>query len=103
LGFPPFSHLVRMEYRHVQANKAESEAQELAAKLARWIESEGRRETTIIGPAPCFFSRLNGLYRWQVILRGPEPASLLRGKNFEGFTPVALKGWRVEVDPLSLL
>ncbi|HEX7541726.1 MAG TPA: primosomal protein N' [Anaerolineales bacterium] len=103
LGYPPFSRLLRMEYRHVQATKAESETQGLAAKLAKWIESEDRRETTLIGPAPCFFSRLNGLYRWQIILRGPNPASLLRGKNFEGAALSARKGWRVEVDPVSLL
>jgi len=95
LGYPPFNRLMRMEYRHVQATKAESEARKLAVKLAQWIESEDRRETTIIGPAPCFFSRLNGLYRWQIILRGPNPASLLRDKN--------LGDWRLEVDPLSLL
>jgi len=103
LGYPPFNRLVRMEYRHVQAIKAESEAQGLAAELARWIESEDRRETTLIGPAPCFFSRVNGLYRWQIILRGPNPASLLREKNFEGAALGASKGWRVEVDPVTLL
>jgi primosomal protein N' (replication factor Y) len=111
LGYPPFNRLVRMEYRHVQAGQAASEAQGMAAKLAKWIESEDRRETTLIGPAPCFFSRLNGLYRWQLILRGPNPASLLQGKAFEGtalstasgMSRTASKGWRVEVDPLSLL
>ena len=95
LGYPPFNRLVRMEYRHVQEGKAESEAQALAEKLVQWIEGEDRRETSLIGPTPCFFSRLNGLHRWQIILRGPEPASMLRGKNFGD--------WRVEVDPLSLL
>jgi primosomal protein N' (replication factor Y) len=95
LGYPPFSRLVRLEYRHLQANKAESEAQALAGKLVQWIRDEDRRETSIIGPSPCFFSRLNGFYRWQMILRGPEPASLLRGKN--------LGDWRVEVDPHSIL
>jgi primosomal protein N' (replication factor Y) len=95
LGYPPFNRLVRMEFRHVQAATAESQAQVMAAKLSGWIEKEDRRETTIIGPVPCFFSRLNGLYRWQIILRGPDPASLLRGKN--------LGNWRVEVDPSSLL
>ena len=95
LGYPPFSRLVRLEYRHGQMGKAEAEAHVLAEKIADWIESEDRRETTIIGPAPCFFSRLNGLYRWQIILRGPDPASLLAGRN--------LGDWRVEVDPISLL
>jgi primosomal protein N' (replication factor Y) len=95
LGYPPFNRLLRMEFRHAQATNAESEAHALAVKLAKWIESEDRRETTLIGPAPCFYSRLNGLYRWQIILRGPNPASLLRGKN--------VGGWRVEVDPASVL
>jgi primosomal protein N' (replication factor Y) len=84
-----------MEFRHVRADAAESQALAMASKLAGWIESGDRRETTIIGPVPCFFSRLNGLYRWQIVLRGPNPVSLLRGKN--------LGGWRVEVDPSSLL
>jgi len=95
LGYPPFNRLVRMECRHVQEAMAESLARVMAAKLAGWIESEDRRETNIIGPVPCFFSRLNGQYRWQIVLRGPNPASLLRGKN--------LGDWRVEVDPSSLL
>jgi primosomal protein N' (replication factor Y) len=107
LGYPPFNRLVRMEYRHVQAMKAESEARGLAAILAKYIESEDRRETTLIGPAPCFFSRVNGLYRWQIILRGPNPASLLRESTGLGsilsLTRDASKGWRVEVDPASLL
>ncbi|MGZ6345944.1 MAG: replication restart helicase PriA [Anaerolineales bacterium] len=95
LGYPPFSRLVRLECQHVRSTAAESQARTMAARLAGWIDSEDRRETAIIGPVPCFFSRLNGLYRWQIILRGPNPASLLRGKN--------LGDWRVEVDPPSLL
>ncbi len=95
LGYPPFNRLVRMEYRHVQATKAEAEAHSMAQKITQWLAADDRRQTTLIGPAPCFFARLAGLYRWQIILRGPEPVSLLRGKN--------LGNWRVEVDPLSLL
>jgi primosomal protein N' (replication factor Y) (superfamily II helicase) len=95
LGYPPFSRLVRMEFQHTDASKAEAEVRAMAAKLAGWIDAGDRRETTLIGPAPCFFARLNGLSRWQIILRGPDPASLLRGKTF--------KDWRVEVDPSSLL
>ncbi len=95
LGYPPFNRLVRLEYRHAQAAKAEAEATAMAQKITHWLEADDRRETALIGPAPCFFSRLAGLYRWQIILRGPNPASLLQGKN--------LGGWRVEVDPVTLL
>jgi primosomal protein N' (replication factor Y) len=95
LGYPPFTQLVRLEYRHTREDLAESAAQQLAGQLQFWLESEDRRATQLIGPAPCFFARLGGLYRWQIILRGPDPASLIRGR--------ALGEWRVEVNPPSLL
>jgi primosomal protein N' (replication factor Y) len=95
LGYPPFGRMVRLEYRHSRAEEAESAAQKMAAQLRSWIEAGQRRATEIIGPVPCFFSRLGGLYRWQIILRGPAPASLLRDRP--------LSGWRVEVEPVSLL
>ncbi|MBA4379535.1 MAG: primosomal protein N', partial [Anaerolinea sp.] len=95
LGNPPFSRLVRLEYRHYDAAKAEAEARAMAAKIHHWLEAEQRTQTTVIGPVPCFFAKLGGLYRWQLVLRGPEPESLLRGK--------ALGEWRVEVNPISLL
>lgn len=111
MDYPPFSRLVRLEYRHVQAGKVETEARQLAERLTAYIKKLDRCETTLIGPVPCFYSRFNSQYRWQVILRGPNPSSLLPGKDVEGARagsdrhPLggALKGWRVEVDPISLL
>jgi primosomal protein N' (replication factor Y) len=95
LHYPPFNRLVRLEYRHSRPEETEAAAQAMADQLRLWIRLEGRRATELIGPAPCFFSRLAGLYRWQIVLRGPDPASLLRARN--------LGDWRVEVDPPSLL
>ncbi|MBN2388741.1 MAG: primosomal protein N' [Anaerolineales bacterium] len=95
LGYPPFCRLVRLEYRTLDPAKAEAEARQMAGRLGSWLAADDRRQTTLIGPVPCFFSRIDRWYRWQVVLRGPDPASLLRGRR--------LDGWRVEVDPLSLL
>jgi primosomal protein N' (replication factor Y) len=67
----------------------------MAQKITRLLTADDRRQTTLIGPAPCFFARVGGLYRWQVILRGPEPESLIR--------ELKLDGWRAEVEPVSLL
>lgn len=96
LRYPPFSRLLRLEYRHRDPVKAEDEARALAQRLKALIETEKRTQTDLIGPAPCFFARVNDIFRWQVILRGPEPVSLL--PNLAG-----LNGWRVEVEPHSLL
>jgi primosomal protein N' (replication factor Y) len=95
LGYPPFARLVRLEYRHLNAEKAEQQAHKLASQVRDWIREEQRSATEVIGPVPCFFSRVSGLYRWQIVIRGPDPASLLRGR--------ALGDWRLEVNPPSLL
>ncbi len=95
LGYPPFSRLVRLEFQHKNLEKAEKSARDMASMLVSRIEKEKRTETDLIGPVPCFFAKQAGQYRWQVVLRGPDPASLLHGRLPEG--------WRIEVDPASLL
>jgi primosomal protein N' (replication factor Y) len=95
LGYPPFGRLVRLEFRHVNPQDAENAAHSMAEVLRTRVNKEGRVETDVIGPVPCFFAKFKDLYRWQVILRGPEPASLL---------PIRIPvGWRVEIDPPGLL
>jgi primosomal protein N' (replication factor Y) len=99
LGYPPFSRLVRLEYRHRDATTARAEAQKLATKLGALLVSGAWQGTTLIGPVPSFFARIGGFYRWQMILRGPDPIPLLR----EDSILRALVDWRVEADPISLL
>ena len=95
LGYPPFARLVRLEYRHTDPQRVERLARELATQLQRWVSEENRSLTRLIGPAPCFFARIGGLYRWQIVLAGPDPASLLVGRP--------LGEWKIEVNPPSLL
>jgi primosomal protein N' (replication factor Y) len=95
LGYPPFGKLARLEYRHRDPNQAEAEARKTASRLRSRLEAEGRLQTTLVGPVPCFFPKLRDEYRWQIILRGPNPVEVLQGQK--------LDGWRVEVDPTSLL
>jgi primosomal protein N' (replication factor Y) len=95
LGYPPFSRLIALRYSHRDGARCRTEAE----RLGRWLAAEIRRLNLVadtIGPVPCFFSRLLGRYRWQIIVRAADPARLLHD--------VALpRGWRVDVDPVSLL
>lgn len=93
--YPPFGRVVRLEYRHTDPARAEAGARTLGERVQRWLEEEDRRETELIGPVPCFFSKIGGMYRWQIVLRGPDPASLLVGRK--------LSDWKVETAPESLL
>lgn len=95
LGYPPFVNLVRLEMRHRNGGQAQALAESLARQLEARIQAESRLQTTLIGPAPCYFQKINDFYRWQVVLRGPDPVSLLPG--------LRLDGWRIEVNPASLL
>jgi primosomal protein N' (replication factor Y) (superfamily II helicase) len=95
LGYPPFARLVKLEYRHYDLVKAETEARKLAGKLDEWLKADDKRQTTLVGPVPCFHAKVNGQYRWQIVLRGPDLISVLRGRD--------LSGWRVETEPVSLL
>jgi primosomal protein N' len=70
-----------------------------AERLAHWLAAEIRRQglrIELIGPAPCFFGRVHGRCRWQIVARGIDPVLLLRD--------VALPwGWQADVDPVTLL
>jgi primosomal protein N' (replication factor Y) len=95
LGYPPFTRLVRLEFRGRDEPRVEQAAQNLADQIQGWIAQSGQRTSEIIGPVPCFFTRVGGDYRWQIVLRGPDPVTVLRSQN--------LGEARVEVDPPSLL
>ena len=98
LGYPPFAKLVKLEYRHRDPITAEEEAQKLADEIKNLLIIEKRKQTSVIGPVPSFFAKVDGVYRWQIILRSSEPVSLLSGLSLS-----LSKGWRVEVEPVSLL
>ena len=95
LRYPPFAHIVRLLYTHEDPRKCEEDAKSMAARIQALIKQQKRNSTEIIGPAPAFYTRLNRQYRWQIILRGPNPVSLLRD--------IKLIGWQAEVNPTSLL
>jgi len=91
LGYPPFTRLLRLEYRDQDQVAAEKEAQRVGEKLL----AVSGQQLAVIGPVSCFFAKVNNEYRWQIILRGMNPQEYLQG--------VKLDGWRIEVDPISLL
>jgi primosomal protein N' (replication factor Y) len=66
--------------------------------LTERIAQKGLPAIDLIGPAPAFFHRVRGEYRFQILVRGDaeRPHALLEN--------IALPlGWRVDVDPVSLL
>jgi len=95
-AYPPVARLVKLSVAHPRAAEAERAARALAGQLRRRRRQLGLGDVDVLGPAPAFFARLRGRYRWHLFLRGAGARELLR------HTPVPL-GWDVDVDPLDVL
>jgi primosomal protein N' (replication factor Y) len=93
---PPFVRLARLIHAHVNPEAAEQNAERFARRLAREIDAMGMTDVEVIGPAPAFFSKVAGRFRWQIMLRGPKLADLLAEVNLP-------QGWVVDIDPASVL
>ena len=96
LGYPPFRRFVRILFRFPNETQAQHEAERAAAILSKRLEALDMTGTELIGPAPCFFTRENNIFRWQLLLRGPDPTPALEGLDIP-------KGWYVDVDPVEVL
>jgi primosomal protein N' (replication factor Y) len=94
--YPPFGQLVRLLYVHRDEGRCEDQALSMRAVLENKVARLGLPEIDLVGPAPAFLSRIRGRYRWHLIVRGRDPHALLEGVDFG-------HGWRVDVDPVSLL
>ncbi len=96
MGYPPFRRFVRILFRYPNETKAQQEAERAAQILRHRIETLNLIGTELIGPAPCFFTRENNIFRWQLLLRGPDPTPALAGLDVP-------RGWYVDVDPVEVL
>jgi primosomal protein N' (replication factor Y) len=93
-GSPPFGRLVKLTVGLADPAAAEREAQAMADRL-RGRAAERGAAVTVVGPAPAYIARRADRWRWNVVLRGADPAALLA----DGVDAP----WSVDVDPESLL
>jgi len=92
---PPFSRLACLVYSHTNDALCQREAERMERLLIEERDSRGVADLSLIGPAPAFIHRLRGRFRWQIILRGSEPAAFL--------SPIPTPpGWTVDIDPVGL-
>ncbi len=96
LGYPPFLRVIRLEVRDRDPKSAEKKALGYAALLGSWIQAEGYNSTRVVGPTPAYFSRVRGEWRWQILVKGPNPLALIRDHH-------PGPEWIVEVDPPVIL
>ena len=93
-GSPPFGRLVKLTVALADRAAAETEADRLADELRERARERSSR-VAVVGPAPAYIVRRAGRWRFNVVLRGEDPVSLLDGG--------VDAPWSVDVDPDSLL
>ena len=68
--YPPFSQIIRFILSSKNNFRAEKAAQEIALRLSMLIDKFGFSERLeVLGPSPCVIERLNGYYRFQIIIK----------------------------------
>ena len=93
-GSPPFGRLLKLTLALADRDEAERTADAFADRLRARAGAESPR-TTVAGPAPAYIARRADRWRYNVVIRGPDPAGFL------GEPPGP--PWSVDVDPESLL
>ena len=94
-GSPPFGRLVKLTIGLADRTAAETGGVASWPSAPRAVSGAGRRVSSSIGPAPAYIARRADRWRYNVVLRGPDPVGLLDG----GLDAP----WSVDVDPESLL
>jgi primosomal protein N' (replication factor Y) len=94
-GYPPFSRMVRLIYSHTNELICRREIHRLHQKFASAMKEKQIKGLSIIGPTPAYISRLRGKYRWQLFLRGDNPAAIIVDEKLSS-------GWIVDVDPVDI-
>ena len=95
-ALPPFRRIVRLLISDPISDRAERMAKEMAQALNLTVRERALAATEILGPTPAFFTRLDGRYRWHIVVHTPDPHRLLED------VPIP-RPWVVDIDPESTL
>ncbi len=95
-ALPPFRRIVRLLISDPISDRAERMAKEMAQVLNLTVRERALAATEILGPTPAFFTRLDGRYRWHIVVHTPDPHRLLED------VPIP-RPWVVDIDPESTL
>ena len=104
--YPPFSQMVRLIISSTNNFRAEKSAQEIAMRMCLMIDKYGISERLdVLGPTPCVIERINGYYRFQIIIKNKleEKGHHFISSFLNKITmPKDIK-LAIDVDPLDIL
>lgn len=104
--YPPFTQIIRVILSCTNNDRAEKSVEEIGNRLQELIDKYGFDEyLEMLGPSACVIERINGLYRYQILLKNKIHD---KGHNFisKFFRTIKLpKDIRmaIDVDPIDIL
>jgi len=104
--YPPFSQIIRVIFSCENNFRAEKSAMEIAMRLNTMTDKFGFSEyLTILGPSPCVIERLNGYYRFQILIKNKlqEKGHSFVSKFFDKITLPKDIRLAIDVDPIDIL
>jgi primosomal protein N' (replication factor Y) len=108
LGYPPFNHLVLLDFSGRTLKAVTEEARRFASRLARKVRSRATRGVQILGPAPAPLPKIKNQFRWQLLIKTKSiiaTARLIRNLLEEERASKQKPAVRitVDVDPMDML
>ena len=104
--YPPFSQIIRVIISSENNFRAEKSAMEIAMRLNTMTDKFGFSEyLSILGPSACVIERLNGFFRFQIIIKNKlhEKGHSFVSKFFDKITMPKDIRLAIDVDPIDIL
>jgi primosomal protein N' (replication factor Y) len=95
-GLPPFRRLAKLLLADPVYERGREQSEKLAREVRAHVREKSLGATEVLGPTTAFFGRIDGRFRWQIIIRTPNPVTLLSDFNVP-------RPWIVDIDPVSTL
>jgi primosomal protein N' (replication factor Y) len=108
-AYPPFVRLALVRLSGAVEETVAREARRLAAALKAFLgqDPEVGPRLRVLGPAPAALTRLQGRYRWQLLLksygRAPLAQTLLHLRRLWAASPKSRLNLTLDLDPVNLL
>ncbi len=104
--YPPFSQIIRVIVACENNFRAEKSAMEIAMRLNTMTDKFGFSEyLSVLGPSPCVIERLNGFFRFQIIIKNKlhDKGHSFVSKFFDKITMPKDIRLTIDVDPIDIL
>ncbi|HEY6807587.1 MAG TPA: hypothetical protein VI160_02275, partial [Gemmatimonadales bacterium] len=101
---PPYPPEVGLA-RFLVAGPDRAQVERTAERLGAWLRHANTERLAgaliVLGPAPCPIQRLQGRWRWHLLVKSAEARAL--GRVVRAWRRVGARGVTVDRDPVSLL